>query len=117
MSKIYEDEYLKITDEQIEIKYYYFPCGAKKIHFSQIESFGRASEYGIDFFDGKAWGMGLSSVWWALGSVTRSNNMNEQLIIQVKNKGIKCGCSSKNIDEVLNLLREKAPDASSRLLG
>ena len=40
MSLLYEDQYVKITDEGVEIKWYYFPTAQSKfIAFSDVKCF------------------------------------------------------------------------------
>jgi hypothetical protein len=54
---LYEDKYVKLTNSEISLKWYFFPAGTKVIPYSDIKSFGRAAQSGIGFWGIKSWGL------------------------------------------------------------
>ncbi|KAJ2608808.1 hypothetical protein H4S08_004308 [Coemansia sp. RSA 1365] len=62
---VYEDKYLKVTEEALVVKLYYFPTlGSRTIRWEEIEWVKMASEANIGWLGLKMWGMGFGSVWW-----------------------------------------------------
>ena len=63
---LYEDEYVRLDETSVTIRYYYFPLGGDNIILRESIQEIQALE-NPSIFETKMWGMGLSSVWWALG--------------------------------------------------
>ena len=63
---LYEDEYVRLDETSVTIRYYYFPLGGDNIILRESIQEIQALE-NPSIFETKTWGMGLSSVWWALG--------------------------------------------------
>ena len=57
MSLLYEDKFIRLTEESVELKWYYFPFGTSKvIRWEDIESFQTEP---MNMLSSKGWGMGL----------------------------------------------------------
>jgi hypothetical protein len=110
MELLYEDKYCKLTNSQLNLKWYYFPFGTKTISYSEIKSFGRATQYDLDLLSIKAWGMALSPIWWAMGPMSRVSNLSNEIILEVRGSSIKCGFSSMDVPAVLQILNTKVTD-------
>jgi hypothetical protein len=114
---LYEDEYVRLDNTEIHIKRYYFPfASAKKLAYSEIADFGTAERMGIDFWGMKGWGMGFSSIWWAIGPTNRAFKPAEQIVIKPRGASIFCGFSTHNVQEVMRILADKASAEQIRLL-
>ncbi|PIA14335.1 hypothetical protein COEREDRAFT_82849 [Coemansia reversa NRRL 1564] len=62
---LYEDKYLKVTEEALIVKLYYFPTlGSRTIYWEEIEWVKIASEANVGWLELKMWGMGFGSIWW-----------------------------------------------------
>ncbi|KAJ2157956.1 hypothetical protein GGF46_004122 [Coemansia sp. RSA 552] len=62
---LYEDGYLRVTDQVLVVKRYYFPTlGSRVIPWSQIEWVRLASQAGVQWYTLKMWGMGIGTIWW-----------------------------------------------------
>jgi hypothetical protein len=102
----------------MSIKCYYFPLGtAKQIRYSEIAEFGTATQFGLNSWGTKTWGMALSPVWWALGSLTRGNHLDEQIVLRLNRQTIECGFTSDNPPAVLRILNDKTDGAFARLVA
>mmetsp|Transcript_3479 Transcript_3479/g.9765 ORF Transcript_3479/g.9765 Transcript_3479/m.9765 type:complete len:153 (+) Transcript_3479:1097-1555(+) len=72
MTTLYEDKFVCITEDGVEIKWYYFPCGTSKfIAFEDIKCFRLEP---ISLLKSKGWGMGLSNVWYACDLLRQMSN-------------------------------------------
>jgi hypothetical protein len=60
---VYQDKYLGITNEQVILYTYYFPCGSKTINISDIV---KIEELGLHLCNMKTWGMNCSGNWFPL---------------------------------------------------
>ena len=118
MSLLYEDKYVRITEEGITIRRYYFPTFQSKfVPWSAIKCFRLEP---VNFFKSKGWGMGLSNVWWALDLGRQfSREQRKFCSITVSSEGSKCklckcmckprkGFSCVNLDKVQDIMRKKA---------
>lgn len=110
MEILYEDKYCKLTNSQLNIKWYYFPFGTKTLNYDEIKSFGRATDFDIGILSVKAWGMSLAPIWWALGPMGRVSNLGNEIILTVRGSSIKCGFSSMDVPAVLRILSTKVAD-------
>jgi hypothetical protein len=112
-----EDKYVKLTNSEIHIKWYFFPAGTKVIQYHNIKSFGRAAQYGIGFWGVKSWGMALSLVWWSLGPLSRNWDESNQLIVEVRDQTLLSGFTALNPPQVLTILRTKVSNPVDRFAG
>ncbi|KAJ2799121.1 hypothetical protein H4R20_004554, partial [Coemansia guatemalensis] len=76
---LYEDEYLKVTEEAITVKRYYFPTfGWRTIPWRQVEWVKLASQTNVGWLQLKVWGIGFGRIWWncnmRLFDIGRSRN-------------------------------------------
>lgn len=55
-TKLYEDPYVVITEEGIELKFYYGPGLSKKVPWKNIKKITTAAEEGLDLLSFKKWG-------------------------------------------------------------
>ncbi|WZN66100.1 hypothetical protein HKI87_14g76630 [Chloropicon roscoffensis] len=110
MSLLYEDQYVKITDEGVEIKWYYFPTAQSKfIAFSDVKCFRLEPK---NLFTSKGWGMGMSNVWWACDTIRQfSNEQRRFLSLTVGEESCsnpRKGFSCENLKKVQDIMREQA---------
>ena len=105
MSSLYDDKQVTITDTDVILKFYYFPCFSKTIAFKDIERIYTDHEYGLTTLGYHAWGMGLSNIWWAwAGLFVRPKN---NFIIKIKDTNPCCGFSVERPEEFLEILESK----------
>ena len=136
-SLLYEDKFVRLTEESVELKWYYFPFGTSKvIPWSDIESFQLEP---VSLMKSKGWGMGLSNVWYACDLLRQmSDEQRRFLSITLtpragQNEGccllpcfcllaaccslpcFKCrkGFSCENLAKVTKIMREKAVSQSN----
>ena len=101
---LYDDEYVQVTDTHVILKTYYFPFGtSKKIPFEKIERIYTDKEYNLDLLGYKAWGMGMSDVWWAYAMPRTPHNY----IIRVRDAWPRCGFSVENHSAFSDVLAKK----------
>jgi hypothetical protein len=114
---LYEDKYVRLTNSEMHLKWYFFPVGTKVIPYHDIKSFGRAAQYGIGFWGIKSWGMALSLVWWSLGPVSRNWDVRNQLIVEVRDQTLLSGFTALNPAQALTILRTKVSNPPDRFGG
>ncbi|QDZ24677.1 hypothetical protein HOP50_14g72150 [Chloropicon primus] len=123
MTTLYEDKFVCITEDGVEIKWYYFPCGTSKfIAFEDIKCFRLEP---ISLLKSKGWGMGLSNVWYACDLLRQMSNEQRRFVsLTVSNEASKCSCcvkraccgwlnprkgfSVENLKKVQDIMRDKA---------
>jgi len=99
---LYEDKYVRIDTFGVQIKNYYFPTAQrKKILFNKIKGVFTAEELNLSLLDYKGWGMGLSNIWWAIGSRRKLKN----LVIECGSM-FRAGFSVEDQTTVINLIKE-----------
>eukprot|EP01119_Soliformovum_irregulare_P021819 TRINITY_DN733_c0_g1_i1.p1 TRINITY_DN733_c0_g1~~TRINITY_DN733_c0_g1_i1.p1 ORF type:complete len:130 (-),score=30.95 TRINITY_DN733_c0_g1_i1:171-560(-) len=109
---LYEDKWIRIGQDYIELKYYYFPIGTTKIiPLSLIKTFYNAQDAKLNWLGVKGWGMGLSNIWWSWGRRTQLPlipwDPTSQLIIEVEgHQYIRCGCTVADYQKVKSILDE-----------
>ena len=102
---LYDDQYVRLTETQVIIKKYYFPFGnAKRIDYGAIESCATDKQLGIGMLEYKAWGMALSSIWWAWGGMRQDKS---NLVITVRDCWPRCGFCVADMAKVQAILRDK----------
>ncbi|CAJ0954501.1 unnamed protein product, partial [Mesorhabditis belari] len=114
----YEDKFVKITREGIEIKCYYFPTTQNKfIPFSAIKTV---------YYDAqgclkkccyiKSWGMAFSNVWWACDMRRQcpiGDKSNYNVILDVGESPMK-GFTVSDISSFLSVLKSHLPDIPTK---
>jgi hypothetical protein len=110
MPVLYEDKYAILTDQELILKLYYFPFGKKTIKYNEIVSYWTAARLGLNLTETKVWGMGLSPIWWACGPLHRGFELENQIVVKVRDASIQCGFTSLDVRSVLQILRDKAMD-------
>lgn len=106
--QIIKNEYFTLSSDKLIIAWYYFPFGSKTIRLEDIEYF--VADHGnLESLQYKAWGMALSSIWWALGRRGLFyGTSNSNLIIKVKRDCISKGFSlGANGSEAVKFLKER----------
>jgi len=96
----YSDSLISIDDNGITIRLFYFPFGAKRVNFSDIET--------VQVFKGgclRIWGSGDFRTWFGLDWGRTSRSMT--FIIKRKNTWSRVGFAAKNSESVANILRSK----------
>eukprot|EP01111_Echinosteliopsis_oligospora_P006674 TRINITY_DN2097_c0_g1_i1.p1 TRINITY_DN2097_c0_g1~~TRINITY_DN2097_c0_g1_i1.p1 ORF type:complete len:108 (-),score=20.71 TRINITY_DN2097_c0_g1_i1:329-652(-) len=88
---LYEDKFVKIYKDRFEISTYYLPFGtARTVMMCDIISAKTNDELNLGILQMKGWGMGLSTIWWALdASRTQLNIMgarNTCIVLLVKDE-------------------------------
>eukprot|EP01119_Soliformovum_irregulare_P022098 TRINITY_DN7495_c0_g1_i1.p1 TRINITY_DN7495_c0_g1~~TRINITY_DN7495_c0_g1_i1.p1 ORF type:complete len:128 (+),score=17.92 TRINITY_DN7495_c0_g1_i1:70-453(+) len=113
---LYDDKYIRIAQDHIELKFYYFPFGGSKIiPLSTIRRFYSAEERRLGRLEIKAWGKGLfSDIWWSWGNRSQipfySWDPSSQLILEIEDATMRCGCTVQNYP----LVRETINDVLTR---
>ncbi|KAJ3273295.1 hypothetical protein HDV01_004653 [Terramyces sp. JEL0728] len=113
---LHDDAYLTLTDKHVVIKYFYFPLGLSTyIPYEDIQKVGLANEaFELkDRIQYKAWGMGLSSVWWSL-DMSRAFKWqgvaeSDHLVIETKNGLTKAGCTLQD-RKVIEMIKDQMKD-------
>jgi hypothetical protein len=98
----YSDSLISIDDEGITIKLFYFPYGAKRVNFSNVEV--------VQAFKGgcmRLWGSGDFRTWFGLDWGRMSRKMT--FIIKQKNKWGRVGFTCEDSDSVAKILQSKIP--------
>ena len=102
---LYDDEHVQLTDTHVIVKSYYFPFAtAKRIAYADIEYCKRDVELSLNLLEKKAWGMGLSDIWWAWGGFSRPD---PDLVIKVRDAWPCVGFSTKDVKRFRDILATK----------
>jgi len=105
---LYEDKYVKITNNEILLKKYYFPSfSSKKIEFKNIEYLCTDQEYGLDILGYKVWGMGVSMIYWAYGWGSFLSRPKNNYIIKQHDTTLCSGFSVENPIEFCKIIETK----------
>lgn len=74
MSTVYKDRWIECTDEELRIRYYYFPFGTKKIPYGKIRAVHR---FDMTLLRGKGriWGTGSFRYWASLDPARPSKSV------------------------------------------
>jgi hypothetical protein len=101
---IYEDKYVRITDIEITLFWYYFPFGQNKIiKFSQIKAV-KLEELNIFFGKYRLWGMDLKFCFYPLDA----KRFQKSNYIMLELGGvIKPSFTSDSIETIYKILTEK----------
>ena len=69
MSKtLYDDQFVRLTNERVVIKWYYFPTATNKnVKFNEITAVYYTNQ--LNLFQFKSWGMALTPIWWVIRCV------------------------------------------------
>ncbi|KAJ2793617.1 hypothetical protein H4R20_006489, partial [Coemansia guatemalensis] len=114
---LYEDNYLKVTEEAVTVKRYYFPTlGSRTIPWRQVEWVKMASEVDVGWLQLEMWGNGFGRIWWNfkvrllnIGRSRYSGSLNNRLsqilanniVIKVKEARIWPGSYVKHPDAAM----------------
>jgi hypothetical protein len=96
----YSDSLISIDDNGLTIRLYYFPFGAKRVNFSDIEK--------IEVYKGgnmRLWGSDNFRTWFGLD--WKRINRTMTFIIKRKNKWSRIGFTCEDSEKVANILRSK----------
>lgn len=115
MSLLYEDKYVRITEEGVTIRRYFFPTfQSTTVPWSAIKCFQLEP---VNFLKSKGWGMGLSNVWWAMDLGRQFSRQQRKFCsISVSSEGRKCKCglnprkgfSCVNLAKVQDIMGKRA---------
>jgi hypothetical protein len=61
---IISNNFVKCYSDRLVIDLYYFPYGNKTVKYKNIQSCKLLKMHDLSIFKYKAWGMGLSPIWW-----------------------------------------------------
>ncbi|CAJ0577035.1 unnamed protein product, partial [Mesorhabditis spiculigera] len=109
----YEDKFVKITREGIELKTYYFPTTKSKfIPFAEVKQLFYAIQSALkQHCYIKPWGMAFSKVWWASDMMRQCpivEKVNYNVILDVGDSTMK-GFSVTDIHTFLAVLKAHLP--------
>jgi hypothetical protein len=111
MTVLFEDEYACVTQTHLRIKRYHFPfMNAKEILIKDIVEVVRGDQAGLGILDMKGWGMGVSPIWWACYLKRRVSELNNDVIVTIRDASIKCAFRSTDATRVVRMLRDKILD-------
>ena len=101
--QLYSDKLIEIRENLIIIRNYYFPFGAKKIYWNDIENI---IAYKPSLLTGKYryWGTGDFHTWFPPDNRLKRDKI---FIIKLKNKWWRIGFTVENSQLVINLLKKK----------
>ncbi len=102
---LYEDRLVKISNDSIILKNYYFPLiGSKRVPFNRIESVAADNP---SLLKGKfrIWGTGNFVTWWPLDFARPSRD--KVFIMNRLGKTIRIGFTVHNSDTVLRIFQQK----------
>eukprot|EP00212_Chloropicon_laureae_P009210 CAMPEP_0197492538 /NCGR_PEP_ID=MMETSP1311-20131121/10670_1 /TAXON_ID=464262 /ORGANISM="Genus nov. species nov., Strain RCC856" /LENGTH=122 /DNA_ID=CAMNT_0043037505 /DNA_START=1 /DNA_END=369 /DNA_ORIENTATION=+ len=107
MTTLYEDDFVCLTDEGIEIKWYYFPTTiSKKIQWDEVKCFRLEP---VNLFTSKGWGMGFSNVWWACDTLRQfSCDQAKFLSVSTVEGCCRKGFSCRNLMKVKDIMDKYA---------
>jgi hypothetical protein len=112
---VYEDSYIRVFQDRIQIFHYYFPIGTSKtIYYSDIEWVKTDEEMKLGVLQFKAWGMGLANIWWPL-DFHRSpcvSGKSPQLIIKLKGWSTCAGASCWKNPDMVEYIKTKVASLS-----
>jgi hypothetical protein len=108
----YHDKFCKIDEKGVELYHYYLPIkGSTHIKWSSIEDVHTTEELDLDRIQVRGWGMGLSSIWWAVGLDYRSQILgivpDHNIVIRCHHDPIGKGFSTENdAHTVVKIIKE-----------
>jgi hypothetical protein len=98
--ELYSDGLIKIDNDGITIRLFYFPFGSKRINFSDIET--------VQAYKGgcmRIWGSGDFRTWFGLDFGAMKRTMT--FIIYYKNSWFRTGLTAQNSERVAEILKSK----------
>ena len=95
-TSLYEDKFVCVSSDGLQIKWYYFPfASSRTVAWNSIESINKEP---ISFLKSKGWGMGLSLVWYACDLQRQfSNDQQRYLSVTIKGDYLRSGFSVENL--------------------
>lgn len=101
---LYSDGLLEITDEAIVLKRYYFPWGARRVAFENVECITSEKP---TWRNGKwrVWGTGTFRTWFPLD--WRRSSRDRLFFIHLSTSALRIGFTAEDSGRVLAILREK----------
>lgn len=101
---LYQDSFVSMSEQDITIKWYYFPIGSKTVALSDIE---RVEARSSSLVNGKwrIWGTGSPRVWYALD--LKRPSRSKVFRAKIKGKAVDIGFSAERPDELSNILESK----------
>ncbi|KAJ1965032.1 hypothetical protein GGI12_001054 [Dipsacomyces acuminosporus] len=125
---LYDDRYIKVTREGLEIFNYYFPTGTSRfIRWESIEYVRTAKEAGVKWYALKQWGMSLGNIWWAfkfrivkataggIGVRTYDEILQSNIVVKVHGGIIRPGSFVQYPEEAMMVIRKMVRKHSLRL--
>ncbi len=104
-NNVYEDRLVKISNDSILIKNYYFPLiGSKRVPFNKIESV-TAEKPSLMKGKFRIWGTGNFVTWWPMDFARPTRD--KVFIINRLGKTIQIGFTVNNSETVLRILEQK----------